>query len=131
MSELVTNVWIRNHKTLVINQLFHIYQKENIAAEIVAKVANVTRLKALSHKIMAKEVVPKRIHNPPTKEISAVQIGRGESGLKNVLNLYGMSGEGEGVVKFLCGKVWIFSRTTHSNLLQVIINLIIMLARFF
>ena len=103
MSELVRDVWIRNHKlkTFVFNQLFHIYQKENIAAEIVAKVANVTRLKALSHNVMAKEVVPKKIHNLPTKEISAVQIGRGESALKNVLNLYRMSGEGEGVVKFL------------------------------
>ena len=44
-------------------------------------------------------VIPKKIHSPPTEEISAVQ--GGESCI-NVLNLYRMSGEGRGgTVNFL------------------------------
>ena len=47
-------------------------------------------------KMCKKWVVPKKIHSSPTEEISAVQGGGGGQGnhLKNILNLYRMSGEG-------------------------------------
>ena len=49
-----------------------------------------------------KWVVPKKIHSPHTEEISAVRGGGEGNHLKNVLNLYRMSGEGEGgIVNFL------------------------------
>ena len=49
-------------------------------------------------------VPPKQIHNPATEEISAGQMGGGGDCLKNVFNLYRMSGEGEGIiVNFLRG----------------------------
>ena len=42
--------------------------------------------------------------------------GGGRDCLKNVLNLYRMSGEGEGgIANFLRGGVWIFSGTTQYN----------------
>ena len=43
-------------------------------------------------------VIPKRIPTPPTEEISTVQGGWEGSCPKNVLNLYRMSQEGEGVL---------------------------------
>lgn len=53
----------------------------------------------------------KKIHNPPTEGIFAIQ--KGGDCLKNVLNFYRVSGEGkEGIVNFLWGRGWIFSRTT-------------------
>ena len=51
-----------------------------------------------------KWVVPKKIRAPPTEEISAVRRGGGRDCVKNVLNLYRMSGEGEGgIANFLRG----------------------------
>ena len=59
-------------------------------------------------------VVPKKIHSPPTEEISAVRGGGEGNHLKNVLNLYRRSGEGEGgIVNFLHGGRWIFSGMTQ------------------
>ena len=43
----------------------------------------------------------KKIHNPPTEEISATKRGGGDC-LKNVLNLYRMHREGGGIVNFHC-----------------------------
>ena len=37
----------------------------------------------------------KKIHNPPTEEISSVNRNRGGDDLKNVLNLYRTYGEGQ------------------------------------
>ena len=49
-------------------------------------------------------LVPKKIRTPPTEEISAVRRGGGRDCLKNVLNLYRMSGEGKGgIANFLRG----------------------------
>ena len=60
-------------------------------------------------------VIPKKIHIP-TLRGNFHHLGRGGgNGLKNVLNLYRMSGEGEGgIVIFLCGGVWIFSYLSHK-----------------
>ena len=56
----------------------------------------------MKFQVILKWVVPKKIHSPPTEEISAVQGGGEGNHLKNVLNLYRMSGEG-GIVNFLRG----------------------------
>ena len=61
-------------------------------------------------------VIPKKIHTPPAEEISAVQRrgGGGSDCLKNILNLYKMSGEGEGVLLISSmGGGWIFFETTY------------------
>ena len=54
-------------------------------------------------------VVPKKIRTPPAEEISSGWRGGGRDCLKNVLNLYRMSGEGEGgIANFLRGGMDLF-----------------------
>ena len=64
-------------------------------------------------------VVPKKIHTPPTEEISSSR-GEGENYLKNVLNLYRVSKEGrEGIVNFLCGGVDLFWNNPICNYIKM------------
>ena len=61
------------------------------------------------HNIILHWVVPKKIHTSPTEEIFAVWGGGEGNCLKNVLNFYRMSGEGEGgIVNFLRGGMDLF-----------------------
>ena len=74
-----------------------------------SQISDIWVLLLITHNIILQWVVPKKIHTPPTEEISAVWGGGEGNCLKNVLNFYRLSGEGQrGIVNFLRGGIDLF-----------------------